>query len=141
MRKHLLIGFISIILLTGCTKEEYFTCKIELNNEVQEYKLDAEYKVYYKNSYVTKVEKKEIYISDNRDTLDYFYEYKNLEYTNINNLYGGVTHNVIKDSNQVILKSVFEILKSEILDLTKDIISSLVSILSKLTVSSLKICS
>jgi len=108
MRKHLLIGFISIILLTGCTKEEYFTCKIELNNEVQEYKLDAEYKVYYKNSYVTKVEKKEIYISDNRDTLDYFYEYKNLEYTNINNLYGGVTHNVIKDSNQVILKSVFD---------------------------------
>ena len=85
---------ISILLLTGCSKEKYFTCKIDLYNDIQEYELNAEYKIYYKNSFVTKIEKEEIYISENEDTLDYFNEYKNLEYSNINNLYGGTTYNI-----------------------------------------------
>jgi hypothetical protein len=42
-----------IILLTGCSKDKYFTCKIDLNNEQMEYHLSANYKIYYKNSFPT----------------------------------------------------------------------------------------
>lgn len=133
------ISFISILLLTGCSREKYFTCKIDLNNNIEEYKLDALYKVYYKNSFVTKVEKEEIYISDNEETLEYFNEYKNLEYKNINSLYGGTTYNVDLKEDKVVLNATIDmnlvdmdkIIKNKYID--KDYIVS-----NKLTVSGIK---
>ena len=97
-----------IILLTGCSKDKYFTCKIDLNNEQMEYHLNATYKVYYKNSYVTKIEKREIYQTDNEDTYNYFNEAKNLEYVNLNNLYGGITHTISLEENKVILDATID---------------------------------
>ena len=97
-----------VVLLTGCSKDKYFTCKINLNNEQMEYHLNATYKVYYKNSYVTKIEKQEIYKTDNEDTYNYFNEAKNLEYLNLNNLYGGVTHTISLEENKVILDATFD---------------------------------
>ncbi len=97
-----------IILLTGCSKDKYFTCKIDLNNEQMEYRLNATYKVYYKNSYVTKIEKNEVYQTDNEDTYNYFNEAKNLEYLNLNNLYGGITHTINLRENKVILDATFD---------------------------------
>lgn len=100
-----IILFINILLLTGCGKDNYFTCKINIDNDMEEYKLNAEYKIYYKNSFVTRIEKEEIYISENEDILQYFDEYKNLEYNNLNKLYGGITYTVNLIDNKVILFS------------------------------------
>ena len=97
-----------VVLLTGCSKDKYFTCKIDLNNEQMEYHLNATYKVYYKNSYVTKIEKNEIYQTENEDTYNYFNEAKDLEYMNLNNLYGGVIHTISLEENKVILDATFD---------------------------------
>ena len=97
-----------VMLLSGCSKENYFTCEIDLENKIQEYHLKATYKVYYKNSYVTKIEKSEIYETDNEDTYNYFNESKSLEYTNLNNLYGGITHTISLEENKVILDAAFD---------------------------------
>ena len=109
-----------VILLSGCSKENYFTCKIDLENKIQEYQLNAVYKVYYKNSFVTKIEKKEIYTTDNEETYNYFNEYKNLEYTNLNNLYGGTTYTISLEGNKVILDATINMNFVEIKQMIKD---------------------
>jgi len=131
--------FISILLLTGCTNEKYFICEIDLNNDIDEYKLNAEYKIYYKNSFVTKIEKEEVYTSSNEDTLEYFNEYKNLEYGNINSLYGGTTYNVDLKEDKVILNATIDM---NLVDVNKMVKNKYIDkdyvISNKLTVSGIK---
>ena len=131
--------FLNILLLTGCSKEKYFTCKIDLYNDIQEYKLDASYKVYYKDSYVTKIEKEEIYTSDKKTTLDYFNEYKALEYKNLNNLYSGVIHTIEYKENKVKLNATMDMTLMDIKKMIKDdYIDKDYVISGKLTTSGIK---
>jgi len=120
MKRLCALSFLFIILLTGCGKNKYFTCEINLDNNIQNYHLDAKYKVYYKNSYVTKIEKEEIYTSENEDTLNYFNEYKDLEYLNLNNLYGGTTYSVNLKGNKVIMKATIDMSLVDIKAMVKD---------------------
>lgn len=115
-----IVVLLIVILLTGCSRDKYFICKIDLNNEQMEYRLNATYKVYYKNSYVTKIEKQEIYETDNEDTYNYFNEAKNLEYLNLNNLYGGVTHTISLEENKVILDAVIDMQNVDIKKMIKN---------------------
>ena len=69
------------------------------------YEFNANYKVYHDGSFVTKVEKEEEYISNKEETLNYFFEYKNLEYQSIESLYGGITYNVDLKEDKVIINS------------------------------------
>jgi hypothetical protein len=85
-----------------------------------EYHLSATYKVYYKNSYVTKVEKNEIYETDNEDTYNYFNEAKDLEYQNLNNLYGGIIHNISLKENKVILDAIIDMSIADIKKMIKN---------------------
>lgn len=101
----MLLAVLSIIFITGCSKQKYMTCTIELENNNQNYTLNAIYKVYYKDKYVTKIEKEEIYKSDDKKVLDYFNEYKNLEYNNLNDIYGGFEFNVNYKEDTVKLNS------------------------------------
>lgn len=138
MRKIFLI-FIFVLILSGCKKEESFICTINLYNDIQEYELNAIYKVYHDGSFVTKVEKKEKYISNNEETLDYFFEYKNLEYQSVESLYGGITYNVDLKEDKVIMNSTIDMtitnikkmLKNKYID--KDYVVS-----NKLTISGIK---
>jgi len=109
-----------ILFLTGCNKDNYFVCKIDLNNEVDEYHLNAIYKVYYENSYVTKIEKEEIYTSETKDILNYFKEYKDLEYIDLNNLYGGIVHEVKLINNKVKLTSSIDMTLVDIKKMVKN---------------------
>lgn len=119
-RVFFVILLINLFILTGCSKEKYFTCKIDLENKNEDYKLNAEYKIYYNNSYVTRVEKKEIYNSNNEDVLEYFNEYKNLEYDNLNSLYSGVTYNVELKDNEIILNANLDMSLMDISKMLKD---------------------
>ena len=112
--------FITFFLLVGCTKEKSFNCKIDIYNEVDEYKLIANYKIYYKNTEVLKIDKEEKYISDNEKTLEYFNEYKKLEYENLNNLYGEVLYNISDSENEVIIKSTIDMANLDIKKMRKD---------------------
>lgn len=139
MKKIYILSFLFIVLLTGCSKNKYFTCNINLDNNVQNYNLDAEYKVYYKDSYVTKIEKEEVYTSKNKDTLKYFYEYKDLEYLNLNNLYGGTIYSVDLNEDKVIMKATIDMNLVDIKSMVKNnYINEDYVLINKLTISGIK---
>ena len=94
----LVLSLLFIILLTGCS-EEYITCKIELNNNKENYTLNSIYKIYYKDNYVTNITKEDKYSSTDKQILDYYYEYKNLEYQHFKDIYGGYEYNIDYKNN------------------------------------------
>lgn len=96
-----IFSLLFIILLVGCSKEEYITCNIEVDNDTQNYEMTGTYKIYYDNSYVTKIEKSEKYISSDKAMIDYFEEANNLDYYNLNDLYGGVIYTVKNNESNV----------------------------------------
>lgn len=89
-----IIVLIIALFLVGCTKEEMITCNIEVDNDLQNYTMKGIYNIYYKDNYVTKIEKKEQYISPDEDIITYLNDSKNLEYYNLNDLYGGYTYEI-----------------------------------------------
>ena len=89
-----IIVLIIALFLVGCSKEEIVTCNIEVDNDLQNYTMKGIYNIYYKDNYVTKIEKKEQYISPNEDVITYLNDSKNLEYYNLNDLYGGYTYEI-----------------------------------------------
>ena len=99
---------ISILFITGCGKDKYITCKSEITNKENNYTLSATYKIYYKDSYVTKIEKEEIYKSSSEDIIEYFNEFKNLEYDNLNDLYGGYTYIINSDKESLNISAVID---------------------------------
>ena len=99
MKKIILVLF--ILLIVGCGKKNYITCNVEVNNNIQNYTMNGSYKIYYNNNYVTRIEKQERYISPDKTMLDYFNEYKNLEYSNLNYLYNGYSFKIDSDEKSV----------------------------------------
>ena len=95
MKKIILLIF--VLLLMGCSKKDYITCNVEVDNSIQNYSMIGTYKIYYDNNYVTKIEELEKYISQDKTMIDYFNESKNLEYYNLNDLYNGFEYKI--DSN------------------------------------------
>lgn len=102
MKKIILLIF--IFLLCGC-KDKYITCNININNDVLNYKLDGEYKIYYKKSYVIKIEKIEKYSSSDIDVIKYLEESKNIELDNLNQLYGGYSYKIDRNKLNLDLKT------------------------------------
>ena len=96
-----LISIIFILFLVGCSKGKYLTCDIDVENNIQNYVMTGTYKIYYDNNYVKKIEKKEKYISSDRSIINYFDEYKNLEYYNLKDLYGGIEYKINKNETSV----------------------------------------
>lgn len=121
--KKIFICFTLLILLCGCTKEETFKCNIDLYNEIEEYTLTAEYKIYYEKTFVTKIEKKEEYKSDNKKTLEFYEEYKNLEHKNLNELYGNIEYLVERKKDKVLVSSTMNM---ELIDIKKMIRNKLI---------------
>lgn len=99
MKKIILV--ILVLILTGCDKNDYITCKINVDNKVQNYNMDGTYKIYYNDNYVTKIDKLEKYISSDKSMIDYFYESKNLEYYNLKDLYNGVEYKINSNEKSV----------------------------------------
>ena len=103
MKKIIILIF--ALFLVGCSKEEMFTCNIEVDNNLQNYTMKGIYTVYYKDNYVTKIEKKEQYISPDEEILNYLKESKELEYYNLNDLYSGYTYDVKNNETSVAIIS------------------------------------
>ena len=71
MKKYIFLMLI-IIFITGCGREKSFICTSNIKNDSLNYELNAKYQVFYKGSYVTKINKVEKYISKEKDILKYF---------------------------------------------------------------------
>lgn len=133
------ISLVLLMLLCGCSKEQYFVCNSNFYNEVDNYTYKATYKVYYKNSFVTKIEKDEQYLSDNKDILKYFNEFKNLEYKSFYDLYGGITYDINLKNNKVILNSIIDMNLVDIKQMIKNkYIDKDYIISNKLTIGGIK---
>ena len=97
------ISFLLILFLVGCSKEKMMTCTLNINNNLGNYTATEVYKVYYKGDFVTLIKKNEKYVSDDQNTIEYFYDAKKLEYYDLNDKYGGVTYEVNKSDKDVSL--------------------------------------
>ena len=81
------------------------TCNIEVDNDLQNYTMKGIYTIYYKDNYVTQIEKKEQYISQNEEIIHYLKESKELEYYNLNDLYGGYSYDIKNSETSVAIIS------------------------------------
>lgn len=104
-----IISLIFILFLVGCSKEEYITCNIEVDNDLQNYTMTGTYKIYYDGSYVTRIEEQEMYVSSDQTMIDYFIESKNLDYYNLNDLYGGYTYTIKSSETSVSLSATIDV--------------------------------
>ena len=103
MRILKIFSLVLVLFLVGCSREKYIVCKVDIKNDIQNYSNVGTYKIYYKKSFVTKIEKQEKYISKDKDVIDYFRNYKELEYYDLNDKYGGISYNLkdIKDGIEI----------------------------------------
>lgn len=103
MKKIIILIF--ALFLVGCSKEETIICNIELDNKLQNYTTKGIYIVYYKDNFVTRIEKKEQYLSPDEEVINYLNESKSLEYYNLNDLYGGYTYDIKNSETSVAIIS------------------------------------
>lgn len=139
--KPLKIMFLLVVFIcmSGCGNEKYFVCTIDLDNSKENYSLNATYKVYYDGNYVTKIEKNDYYSSNDLTVLDYFKEYKTLEYDNLNSLYGGFDYSVDLKENDLIFNTTINLEEVDIKKmLSNGDINSDYVVSNKLTTSGIK---
>ena len=103
MKKIIILIF--ALFLVGCNKEEMITCNIEVDNDLQNYTMKGIYNIYYKDNFVTRIEKKEQYISRDKEIINYLNESKSLEYYNLNDLYGGYTYEIKSSKTSIAIIS------------------------------------
>lgn len=106
---------LSLFLLFGCTdKIQQGNCKINVENNVEGYVLKGEYTIYYdKYEYVTKIEKKETYKSNDEKILEYFNISKELDYKNMSN-YGGYEYTIEKLDDKVSINAIIDLKQTDI---------------------------
>lgn len=120
MRKKIILIIISMVLITGCSKTKSGTCTIDLTNTELNYTLNSVYKIYYNDKYVTKIEKEDTYKSGDFYILNYFNEYKSLEYDNLNDLYGGYKFDIIKGEDKIRINVTINMDKLNLTKMVKD---------------------
>ena len=108
------------MFLVGCSKNNYITCNIEVENKIENYNMNGIYKIYYKNNFVTNIEKQETYISPDQGVIEYFNEVKNLEYYNLNDLYNGFSYEIINEENSVGINVTIDLELVDIKQMLKD---------------------
>ena len=135
---NMLIIFI-FLLLVGCSKEKYTVCNLKLSDKNFGYNLNSTYKVYYDNNYVKKIDKKEVYSSQNEEVLNYFFDLKLIDYNNLNDLYGGYEFSIEQNKSSIIINTIIQLDKVDIKRMLKDgYIDNNYVVSNKLTVSGLK---
>ena len=117
--KKMYLSIIIVLLLSGC-KDKYTTCKINVNNKEMQYTNTGFYKIYYKKSFVNKIEKSEVYESKDRSVLDYFENGLNIEINSLNEKYGGFEHSIKRKNNKVYIETIIDLKKVNIDKMIKD---------------------
>ena len=117
--KKILLSFLIFILLCGC-KNKYIVCKIGVNNEEMKYINTGTYKIYYKKTFVNKIEKYEVYESNDRHVLDYFEEGKDIEIKSLNEKYGGYSYTIKRKNKKVFVDTVITLDETDIAEMIKD---------------------
>lgn len=114
--------FSVVLLMSGCgsAKEVVKTCTLTTNNTAQDYKLEAEYKVYGKGKIVEKVVTTETVTSSTESILTYFEEYLNNSYKTLNDTYGGYTGKITNKDGKVVSETTIDYSKLDLDKFIKD---------------------
>lgn len=102
--KKLLILPAALLLLTGCSKTEITTCKLESNNTADGYKTSTNYTIESKKGYVTKIEFEDVTTSDNETVLNNLKELVESSYASSKKNYGGFEYSVSLDGGKLTSK-------------------------------------
>lgn len=125
--------------MVGCTSEHKSICTIDIQNNEEGYSLTGNYTIYYKENYVTKIVKDELYESSNEEMIDYFSRTKDLEYYNFKDLYGGLEYSITTKSETVKVNAIFDMKKVDMLKIISDeYINTDYIVSNKLTISGVK---
>ena len=117
MKKIILI--LVLLLLCGC-KSKYIICNIKIDNNNLNYNLEGKYKIHYKKTQVTKIEKEEIYSSDDPDVIKYLDESKDIELSSLKEKYNGYTFEIKSDRKNVKIKTNIDVKVLDLKQMVKD---------------------
>ena len=106
-----------IVFLTGCGKNKYITCKIDIENNVDNYHQESVYKIYYNDDFAIKVDKEDIYTSSSKETIKYLNEINTLI---LNNYKSGYTFKINKKDNKLKINTLVDISKIDLKQLILD---------------------
>ena len=53
------IPLLCVFALTGCNNQNYIICTLDISNDIQNYNVVGNYKIYYNDKYVTSINTKE----------------------------------------------------------------------------------
>ena len=120
MKVFKIFSLILILFLIGCSREKNFICTIDIKNNVQNYSVTGKYKVYYKKDFVTRIEKQEKYLSNDKSVIDFFRESKELENYNISDKYGGVIYDIKTSDDSVNIKVKIDFKDFNVAQMAKD---------------------
>lgn len=112
-----------IVILSGCTtkvEERVVKCTLNQSYEDQNYEIESVYNIYTDGKVVNKVETTEIVTSNSDEILDYFENYTNTLYTNMNNEYGGYDFDILKEDDKIISDTKIDYTKLNRQKLVKD---------------------
>lgn len=113
MKKYVIL--ILVFLLCGCGKKEVNdSCKLDLNNEFENYSVSSNYDIKSKETFVTQVVKVETYKSKDMNVINYLSEAKEIEYKAFNDLYGGVTAEITKDRYEFTITTIIDFNKVDV---------------------------
>lgn len=115
-----IVALLLALFVAGCSSNDYISCDISVDNSMQNYKMEGTYKIYYDKNVVTKIEKEETYTSLDESVISYFEEAKNLEYYNLNDIYGGFNYIINKKNESLNLNIIIDMNKVDISRLVKD---------------------
>lgn len=114
------LSILLVFLLVGCSKEKNFVCTINVDNKLQNYNITGSYKIYYKDNFVIRIEKKEKYLSNDESMLKFFEESKDLEYSNLSDRYSGVVYDIKSKNNLITIDATIDLKKFNISQMKKD---------------------
>lgn len=121
MRTFKIILFLFIaLMLIGCKKDKYIECKIDINNPDQGYTLNGVYKIYHKKNFVTRIEKSETYISNDKERLKFLKESNKLIYYNLSDRYGGVIYNIKEEDSKLVINSSIDLKDFDLNTMARD---------------------
>ncbi len=120
--KKLALFLFGTLIFTGCSSsKEELALKCSYTKDLNTYgQIEANYEVYAKDGYVTKVNSKEYVTSDNEQLLTSYEQSLSLSYLNQNAKYGGYTNKVSIDGNKLTSVTDIDYSKVDLNQMSKD---------------------
>lgn len=106
MKKYikLLLLIIVVTILSGC-KSKLDTAECNFESKQSDYKINTNYKIYYKDNIVEKVDIDEVITSSSKDKLKEFNNSFKSLYDSNNSMYGGYTYDIKINKNKLVLSA------------------------------------